>query len=65
MKKILKGSVVISAGGDKFWVIEHKKGFIKVLNEAGKEQYVSEATASTGAIMDGSDAMDIIREVWY
>lgn len=66
MKKILKGSVIITEGA-KYWVIEHKKKFIKVLNEDNKEMHVSESVAEADGtvIKGGGDAMDIIKEIWY
>ena len=65
MKKILKGSVIISEQEEKFWVIDHIKGFIKTLNERGFEQNISESVAERGTVIAGSDAMEIIKSVWY
>ena len=65
MKKILKGSVIITAQNEHYWVVEHKKGVIKVLNEGGLKQNLSESSASDSRIIDGKDAMEIIKRFWY
>jgi hypothetical protein len=65
VKKILKGSVLITEQGEHFWVIEHIKGFIKALNESGKEQNVAESVAQNADIIPGKDAMATIKEYWY
>jgi hypothetical protein len=65
MKKILKGSVIKDSGGGYHWVVEHRKGFIKCLEENGRETHVGESTAQDGDVIDGAEAMDIIRRIWY
>ena len=65
MKKILKGSVVETEEGVYFWVVDHRKGFIKALNMNGKEEFVGEAMCAKGSVYTGEAAMEIVKKVFY
>ncbi len=65
MKKIQSHSVITTPEGANYLVVEHRKKFIKTLNEVGLEMFISESEAERSTVRDGSDAMDVIKRFWY
>ena len=65
MNKIHSHSVITTPEGSNYLVIEHRKKFIKTLNEGGMEMFISESEAERSTIRDGGEAMDVIKKFWY
>lgn len=63
MKKILKGCVLVMED-QKYWVSNHSKDFLRVVMENGKLSTFGESHFKGATILEGEEAMAIIKEVW-
>ena len=64
MKKLQLG-MVIDDDGEKYMVLSHKGDHIKVLNDSGKEIFLSESVVKRSMVLEGADAMAVVKEVFY